>query len=300
MIELKEAGDVLKPFGSLDVLYYYSIVAGRLKNFLKKKEIAVKIWLPNLKGTPFFLKRGSNSPPLYIDDFRVVDENMLRLRAEYGLTDVKNQVTEKQALIWEYFVPRKLMDFFYACNNEGQGRQIERIFMDIDKGKNVKSEIAQEAAKHLVERIRKDKEFNKLVKYKIFIMWTGNSFHIYLLLNKLVSLDFYNNYLAYHKDNPLGSFTGRWAQQIKKVTGINVQGGHEKTPEHITIDPSGTPSGKLARCPFSLHMKSAKETDGVAVLLSEADLKKKNLVKELRKLTPEKVLENIKLYEKLL
>ncbi|MBI2046957.1 hypothetical protein HYT26_02240 [Candidatus Pacearchaeota archaeon] len=298
MEQIKEAKDILSPFGSLDVLYYYSIVAEKLKDFLKGKEIAVKIWLSNPKGIPFFLKRGSNSPPLYIEDFSVVDEKMLKLRAGHSLSEVKNQLAAKQELVWEYFVPRKLMDFFYACNKEGQGRRIERVFIDIDKGKNVKSEIAQKVAESLIEIIKNDKELNKILKYRMFIMWTGNSFHIYLILKKPVNLDFYNKYFAYHKDSPLGSFTGRWAEKIKKKTGINVQGGHEKTPEHITIDPSGTPSGKLARCPFSLHMKSASEADGIAVPLSENDLKRKNLVAELRKLTLKKVLENLKYYAK--
>ena len=300
MEQVKEVKDILSPFGSLDVLYYYSIVAEKLKDFLKGKEIAVKIWLSNLKGIPFFLKRGSNSPPLYIEDFRVVDEKMLRLRAEHGLGEAKNKLTSKQELVWEYFVPRKLMDFFYACNKEGQGRKIERVFIDIDKGKEIKSEIAQDVAKNLVKMIKSDKEFNKLMKYRMFIMWTGNSFHIYLLLKKSVNLNFYDKYLAYHKDNQLGSFTGRWAEKIRKKTGINVQGGHEKTPEHVTIDPSGTPSGKLARCPFSLRIKSAKEADGIAVPLSENDLNRKTLVAELKKLTPEKVIKNIGGYGKLL
>ncbi len=299
-MELKDVKDILSPFGSSDVLYYYSIVAEKLERFLGRKEIAAKVWLPNAGGIPFFLKRGSNSPPLYAKDLRAVDEKILRLRAKHGLGEVKNQLTATQALIWEYFVPRKLIDFFYACNSEGQGKKIERIFVDIDKGKRIKPEIAQKAAKELVGIIKKDSEFNKLIKYKMFVMWTGNSFHVYLLLNKDVGLDFYNRYLAYHKDNPSGSFTGRWAAMIKEKTGIDVRGGHEKTPEHITIDPSGTPSGKLARCPFSLHMKSAKEIDGIAVPLSEDDLSKKNLVAELRKLTPEAVIKNLEGYEKLL
>lgn len=298
MEQIKEVKDVLSPFGSLDVLYYYAVISEKIEKFLGKKELAVKVWLP--KGIPFFLTRGSNSQPLYANDLRQVDEKMLKLRAEHGLSEVKSQLTAKQALIWEYFVPRKFMDLFYACNNEGQGRKIERIFIDIDKGKEIKSEIAQEVAMNLAELIKNDGEFNKLVKYRPFFMWTGNSFHLYLLLKKPVNLNFYNKYLAYHKDSPLGSFTGRWAEKIKKKTGINAQGGHEKTPEHITIDPSSTPSGKLARCPFSLHMKSADEADGIAVPLSEADLRKKTLVAGLRKLTPEAVLENIKLYEKLL
>ena len=299
-MELKDVKDILSPFGSLDVLHYYVVVSQKLEKFLGRKEIAVKVWLPKPGRMPFFLKRGSNSPPLYARNMRAVDEKMLRLRAGHGLGEAKNKLTKKQILIWEYFVPRKLMDFFYACNNEGQDKKIERIFIDIDKGKEIKPEIAQEVVKELVGIIKKDGDFNKLIKYRIFIMWTGNSFHVYLLLKKPVNLDFYSKYLAYHKDNPAGSFTGRWAAQIKEKTGMNVQGGHEKTSQHIIIDPSGTPSGKLARCPFSLHMKSASEVDGVAVPLSADDLSRENLVAELKKLTPEKVIKDIRGYGKLL
>ena len=296
--QAKETKDILHPYGSLDVLAYYSKVARFLEKFLKGKEIAVKVYLP--KEIPFYLKRGSNSKPLFIQILKEVDEKMLKLRAEHSLQEVKQELNEKQALIWEYFVPRKLMDFFYACNGEHPGKQIDRIFIDIDKGKQIKSEIAQQVAKELVQAIKKDKEFNKFIKYDLFIMWTGSSFHIYLLLKKPVNLGSYNKNLAYHKDFPLDSFTGRWAQEIRKKLKINVQGGHEKTPKHITIDPSGTPSGKLARVPFSLHMKNAREIDGVAIPLNEKELEDKNLVKKLRALTPEKVLKNINSYSKLL
>jgi len=290
--------EILKPYGSLDVLGYYSQVSQVLKKFLRGREIAVKVWLP--KGIPFFLKRGSNSKPLFIEDLRDVNDKMLKLRAEHGLSDVGDKLTGKQALIWEYFVPRKLMDFFYACNGEHPGKPIDRIFIDIDKGKEVDSEIARKVAKELVNIIKQDEEFAKLIKFKIFLMWTGSSFHVYLLLDKNISLDFYNKHLAYHKNNPFDSFTGRWSAEIKKKLKLDVQGGHEKTPKHITLDPSGTPSGKLARVPFSLHMKKAREIDGVAVPLSEKELEDKKLIKRLKKLTPEEVLKSLNKYSKLL
>ena len=62
------------------------------------------------------------------------------------------------------------------------------------------------------------------------------------------------------------------------------------------IDPSQTPSGKLARAPFSLHMRDAKTVDGVAV---PVDLKKVDL-EELRSLKPETVLKKLERYSKLL
>jgi hypothetical protein len=295
----KEVSDIIKPFGHTDVLLYYASVATKLKKFLVRREIATKIWLPH-SNIPFFLKRGSKLKPIFIEDFSVVDENLLRMRAEHSLNEIRNRLTEKQILLWDYFVPRKLMDFFYACNKEGQGKPIDRIFIDIDKGKNVESEITHEVAKHLVEVIKNDDGFNKLLTYKLFVMWTGSSFHIYLILDRAIKLNFYNQHIAYSKNSPLESFTGRWAEGISKETGINVQGGHEKTPEHITIDPSGTPSGKLARCPFSLHMKSATEIDGVALPIDARELRKKGLVKRLRSYTPKKVINELDSFSKLL
>ena len=105
----KEVKNVLKPYGELDVLPYYSQISGVLSSFLKGREIATKIVLKNF----VFLKRGSKDKPLYIQDFRVVDEKMLKLR-KHHLDEVRDKLTEKQILVWKYFVPRKMINFFYA------------------------------------------------------------------------------------------------------------------------------------------------------------------------------------------
>ena len=99
---------------------------------------------------------------------------------------------------------------------------------------------------------------------------------------------------------PLESFTGRWANAIQKKTKIKVQGGHEKLKGGINIDPSQTPSGKLARVPFSLHMKSATEVDGVALPLDEKQLQDKNLVKKLQGYRAKHVLDEIEKLARLL
>ena len=286
--------EVLKPFGSLDCLYYYGKVARYVEKFLKGREIATKTILKDF----FFLKRGSNSQPLFIEDLREVDEKMLKLRVENGLKDVENQLNGKQALIWRYFVPRKIMDFFYACNGEKPGKPIDRIFIDIDRQNN-SSDDARKVALSLVKQIKSDKEFNKLLKYKMFILWTGSSFHIYLLLQRKINLAFYSKYLSYGEKKP-DSFIVKWASAIEKETGIKVKAGHEKVKGAIILDSSNTPSGKLARAPFSLHTKGYNEIDGVAVPLSEKQLSDKNLASRLKKLTPETVLKNLNSYAKLL
>jgi hypothetical protein len=290
----KEAKSILKPYGHTDVLLYYSLVSRYLKNFLKGKELAGKIWLP--KGIPFFIRRGSNMTPLYAEEMKNVDEKMLKMRADMNLDKAKGKISKVQEKIWSYFVPSKLIDFFYATNSEHPGKPIDRIFIDLDRGNGTSEDDARIVAQELIKAIKSDKELKKVMKFKIFIMWTGSSFHVYLLMPKKYPHSFYEKYFKYSKDAPLSSFIGKWALKIDKKIGrkVKVSGGHEKIAGAIILDPSQTPSGKLARAPFSLHMKNALETNGVAVPVSEKELSDKNLIKKLKAYTPESVLKNIK------
>jgi len=293
---MEKIKEVLKPYGSFDVLYYYSKIAGKLEKFLAGREIATKTVLKNF----FFLKRGSNSKPLFIKDLRCVNEKMLKLRAGHGLSEpnVRKLLTDKQILVWQYFVPRKPIHFFYATNGEKPGRAINRIFIDIDR-QDCSSEDARKVALSLLGKIKKDKEFNKMFKFKIFLMWTGSSFHIYLLLNKKINPVLYKKYLSYGKKKE-ESFIMKWAFLVSKETGLKVKAGHEREKKAIVLDSSNTPSGKLARPPFSLHVSKKGEIDGVAVPLSENELKDKTLISKLKKLTPEIILRNLGRYNKLL
>jgi hypothetical protein len=293
-MEKEGVKNVLHPYGSLDILYYYSEVSRILNNFLKYREIATKTVINNF----FFLKRGSNSKPMFIEDLKQVDEKMLKLRAEHHLDEVKNKLNDKQILIWQYFVPRKFMNFFYATNKEGIGKPINRIFIDIDRRKQT-AEDARKVALALVNEIKKDKEFNKKLKYRVIVLWTGNSFHVLLLLKNKINLEFYSKYLSYGKKKQ-DSFIMKWAKSITEKTNIEVSAGHEKSDRFIILDSSNTPSGKLARAPFSLHVKNSEEYDGICVPVSLNELGNKNLIIKLRSLTPEKVLKDIDSYKRLL
>ncbi|MCD6591111.1 MAG: hypothetical protein J7K72_04025 [Candidatus Aenigmarchaeota archaeon] len=298
----KKSENPVKPFGHTDVLLLYGMVGDKLRGFLHGKEIASKVWLPkgNIK---YFLNRGSKKPPLYVDDLvEAITPEFLEIRSEHHLKEVETEITEKQKLVWLYFPPRKLADFFYATNSEGAGKPIDRIFFDIDRGEGVSFEHAREVAKLLCETIRKDSELRKLIgKTKPFVSWTGNSFHVYIMLSELKPNSFYERYFMFSKNDPLASFTGRWAEEIKNELKINVSGGHEKIPNHISIDPSQTPSGKLCRSPLgSLHMADAKTIDGVSVPLTEEMLGDNNLEEKLKEITPAYVIKNLeKLAERL-
>jgi hypothetical protein len=279
--------NILKPNGYIDVICYYSKIAPKLKKFLKNKEIATKIYLPY--GLPTLLKRGSKEEPLYIQEFiHGTNKKFLDMREKYRkLADARNKLTKEQIKIWEYFVPRKLIEFLYATNKEGPGKDLDRIYFDIDR-KDISAINSQEVAKKLLEIIKQDKDFK--IKYKEFVLWTGNSFHVYLFFNKKVNHDFYEKNIHFNKDKPLESFTGRWVEKIKKQIKVNVIAGHEKISKTINIDPSQSPSGKMGRVPFSLYVKDPKNISGIAIPLNYKDLSDKNLINKLKSYTPEKVI----------
>ena len=145
----------------------------------------------------------------------MVDDKFLQLRAEHHLDDVKKQLSEKHVLLWQYFVPRKLINFFYACNNE-YGKKMDRIFIDIDRQDN-DAQDAQKTASALVKTIQKDKGFAKLMKYKIFIMRTGSSFHVLLMLQKTIDHAMYDRYLSYGPKKT-ESFITKRAGEVSKQT----------------------------------------------------------------------------------
>jgi len=292
--------DILKPFGQTDVLLYYGIVAPRLNSYLKGKEIAAKNWLEKGSFSPSLLKRGSKLGMVKPEYFSEVTPQFLKLRSETKkLDDARKKMNNKQQLLWEYFIPRHLSDLFYATNSEGVGKPIERIFIDIDRG-DIGQKITQKVTKALVDEIQSDSMFMSRYKGELFVMWTGNSFHIYVFLDKPITSDDYGDKIAYSKKDPLASFIGRWAQKLNNKLGVKVLGSHEKVKNAVILDPSQTPSGKLCRAPFSLHMASDKEIDGVAIPLSLDMLEDDSLIDDLKRITPKKVVENLDKYADML
>lgn len=285
--------DILHQYGNLDVLCRYSKIAPLLTKLLTWKEIASKII-----GEKFvLLKRGTKIEPLHIENFQEIDENYLKLRANHHLDDVKEQLTPKQVLLRQYFVPRKLVNFFYACNNE-YGNVIDRIFIDIDRQTN-SADDARKVASEVMKNIISDKQFKKLIFFKPLILRTGSSFHIYLLLKKPIDHNFYDKYLSYGKGKE-DSFPTKRAAKVSEATKLNVIAGHERRKWALILDTSNTPPGKLARSPFSLHIKDNKTIDGITVPVSQDELADPKLINKLQKLTPETIRENIEKYKKLL
>ena len=288
----------IRPFGETDVLPFYAVVSSKLKKFLKGKELATKVLLQDV-NMPKLLHRGSREEPLYVEEMKEVDQEFLSLRKAH-LGEVREKLSKTQQKIWGYFPPRKLMDFLYATNGEGVDRPIDRIFIDIDRGNGMTPEQAQQVADVLANEII-PKETYLPTKKEPFVMWTGGSFHVYLFLDKPAPNKFYVKNFQYSKQEPEATFTGEWAKIIAKQTGLNVVGGHEKQDNQINLDPSQTPSGKLARVPLgSLHMRDADTVDGVSVPIARKMLKKPDLVDRLRGYTPKKVIKELDSLAKLL
>jgi hypothetical protein len=291
----KDLENLLTPFGKIDVLLFYGIVAGKLRKYLHGKELASKIWMPG-GNIPYLIKRGSKLKPVFVEDFAdAITPEFLEIRSKFEHISQAEGLTDLQKNIWNYFLPRKLADFFYATNNESPGKPIDRIFFDIDRGKNISAGDAQEVAKLLVKTIEDDGQLeNVLGRTEPFVCWTGKSFHVLIFLDKPQPSSFYEKHFQYSKKEPEKSFTGKWAKEIAEASGLKVAGGHEKSEGVINIDPSQTPSGKLCRVPLgSLHMKDAKTIDGVSIPLTKEMLGDPKLTDKLKIYQPKDVIKNL-------
>jgi len=285
---LAEEREILKPFGELDVLLFYSIVSPELKTFLGDREVASKVWLKQRS----LLNRGSQLPPLHADEIATkVTPDLLKLRAKMGLADARGSLNAVEQKIWRYFPPRKLCDYFYATNHEGRGGEIDRVFFDIDRPKDMLHEGAREVAGLFLEAILSDDRFHQYISDPPLVAWTGSSFHIYLLLKQRQKNSFYTENIHYSDAMPEQGFTAKWLQFVRKRTQFPIIGGHEKKPGSITIDPSQTPSGKLARSPLgSLHMSDYQTVDGVSIPIEIGRLHDQGLTMTLREYTPKRLL----------
>jgi hypothetical protein len=284
--------DILRPYGSPDLLLYYGLVAEKLQPYLHGRELATRIWLP--KGrVRVVVKRGSWNPPLYIGPMaRAITPAMMEARRKFEhLDDARHVLSPEQALAWFYFVPRKYMGFHYATNREGEGREINRIVYDIDRGRGVSAEDAIEVAAFLVKAVQEDGQAAEMLSGNPLVSWTGSSFHVTLSLKEMQPASFYKDQIEYSGKGH--TLTDRLIAQISCFSKVPVAGGHVRRPGLITVDPSLTPSGHLCRVPLgSLHMESASVIGGVSVPLT-TDMLSRDEVADLRAYTPQRVIDEL-------
>jgi len=289
---------VLYKTGQLDCLSYYNRIFKKksafLKKFLSGREIATKIFLSEYRGGDFIVKRGSKETPLYISELLKNDrKKFMSLRKADDLKDVRDKLSSRYEKIWHYFVPRKMIEMHYAFNGE-KSKIIDRIFIDIDHGGRYSEEDARKVVLKLRKEIKNDKELKEILnknkqkerKVKVRVLWTGSGFHIYIMLPDKVKPSFYKKHFSWGKKTKK-TFIEKWAESVSKSTGLNVEAGHERQKNKIILDTSGTPPGKLARCPYSLNLDNRGEIEGICVPLDDKEIEDPKIVKKLRKLTPE-------------
>jgi len=262
-------GGILYNSGQLDCLNYYSKIFPKIKSFVGDRELATKTFIPE-PIPPFIVHRGSKDPSLTLKDLKITPK-LLKLRVGKHLHEVEKQLSEKEKLIWRYFVPRKLTQLYYACNYENPGKPFDRVFIDIDAGKGISEKKYAEAVKKLLRQIKSDKHLKELCSFKIKIFWTGASIHLYLMLNKKLPASSYEKYFGFTEN----TLTTKWANAI------GVKAGHQRKQGKIILDTSATPSGKLARCPYSLYINSKGKLKGVSLLIKESDLNNLSKFKDL-------------------
>lgn len=284
--------DVLRPAGQLDVLLLYGIMAETNETYLDNRELAGKVHIPD---GPALLKRGSELDPLTANALHgAVDEEFLTARNELGnLDDARDEITDTQATVWQYFPPRKYCEFLYATNHEGEGRPFDRIFFDIDRGPDVSAEQALAVTRAFVEFLEDD-SVARDVTDRMVVSFTGNSFHVELLMEGEKPYSFYKEEVFTTTEEDVDTITERGVREVGETVETTVVGGHEKEANQVTIDPSQTPSGKLNRVPLgSLHMADAETVDGVSVPLSRNELFAEEVLDRLTAYTPRTLIEDL-------
>jgi hypothetical protein len=124
----KNSGNVLQPDGELDVLAYYGLIAPKLETYLHGRELATRTWVPQGRIRSV-VKRSPQAKPLYIRQLAgAVTPQMMNARAKYASgEEAKHILSPDQSLVWYYFPPRRFVEFHYATNREGEGREINRV-----------------------------------------------------------------------------------------------------------------------------------------------------------------------------
>jgi hypothetical protein len=288
----KSSGDVLRPYGDLDVLAYYGLVAPKLETFLQGRELATRTWLPQSRIRSV-VKRGSQGPPLYIRQLvRAVTPQMISARMKFAhLEEGKHALSPDQSLVWYYFPPRRLIEFQYATNREGKGREIDRVLYDIDQGKGATAEDSIEVAALLAQAIMEDQQARDLSRGKPFVSWTGHSFHLLLSLREAQPARFYQDQIEYTGRGH--TLTDRLIDRVTREAQVPVTGGSTRLPGHVNIDPSQTPSGHLCRVPLGcLYMTDATAVEGVSVPLT-LDMLRREEVAALDQYTPKKIIDEL-------
>lgn len=125
------------------------------------------------------------------------------------------------------------------------------------------------------------------------ISFTGNSFHVDLLLDGAQPPEFYEEEVFTTEREDVDTITDRGVRALREAVDVAVVGGHERRAGVVNVDPSQTPSGKLNRVPLgSLHLADAETVDGVSLPVARDELSEDDVLDRLTGYTPDRLVED--------
>jgi len=172
---------------------------------------------------------------------------------------------------------------------------MNRLYLDFDRSKDIPLEHAAKDVASIAQTIEEDKKFeSEFGEFSLLPVFTGFSFHLYIFLEKSFSHRQYEEFLSLQNK---ANFVSLWVEQLRNSGHREIFAEHERKEGKMVVDISQSPSGKLARCPFSLHLHEGK-VSGLSVPMNFRNLDDKKFLKELENLTPKIVVEKIEDFAK--
>ncbi len=290
MIDL--SGDVLRPYGELDVLPYYGKIAAKLTGFLHGRELASRIWTPHGRIRSVIIT-GQTAPPLHIRQLsEAVTPQFIQAREQYrNLDAARARLSPEQQLVWQYFPQRRYVGFYYSVNRLGPGREIDRAVFQIERSVGSTPSGALAAVKAFTSAAISDPGYRELFRGEPFVYWTGSSFQVMLFTSEPQPASFYRSHLEYTGKGR--TMVDRWIDLAAANSGGKIAGGTGRRRGVVLINAEPTLPGKLCPVPVGcLDMADGTTVQGVSVPLT-MDMLNADLPDELTAYTPERIIDEL-------
>ncbi|CAJ37820.1 hypothetical protein [Methanocella arvoryzae] len=286
------SGDVIRPYGELDVLPYYGRIAEKLTGFLHGRELASRIWTPHGRIRSVVVT-GQTAPPLYIRQMsEAVTPQIIRAREQYSnLDEVRGRLSPEQQLVWQYFPQRRYIGFYYSLNRIGPAREIDRVVFQIERSFGSTLAEALEAAQEFIRAAVSDTGYQELFRREPFVYWTGSSFQVMLFTREVQPATFYRSHLeCTGKGRTMADL---WTDLATASTGSKIVGGTGRRKGAVLINSEPTLPGKLCPVPLGcLDMADGTTLRGVSVPLT-GDMLSSDILDDLTAYTPERIVEEL-------
>ena len=285
-------GDVLRPYGELDVLPYYGKIAEKLTSFLHGRELASRIWTPHGRIRSVVIT-GQTASPLYIKQMsEAVTPQLIQARETYrNLDEARGKLSPEQQLTWQYFPQRRYVGFYYSANRLGPGREIDRVVFQIERSVGSTLSDALAAVQAFTNAAVSDPGYQDLFGGEPFIYWTGSSFQVMLFTSEQQAASFYRSHLDYTGKGR--TMVDRWIDLAAANSGGKIAGGTGRRRGVVIINAEPTLPGKLCPVPIGcLDMADGTTLQGVSVPLT-MDMLNPDLPDKLSAYTPERIIDEL-------